>query len=77
MCGIVGFFGESSVEDPKNICKRMVQKLQHRGPDDSGIWIKKESGIVLGHSRLSIQDLSPAGHQPMHSQCERFVIRTA
>ena len=52
----------------------MTGALSHRGPDDSGVWIDSEAGIALGHRRLSIIDLSPAGHQPMLSSDRRFVI---
>jgi len=45
----------------------MIAAVRLRGPDDSGIWIDKEAGIAFGHRRLSIIDLSSAGHQPMHS----------
>ncbi len=48
--------------------------LYHRGPDDSGAWCDEKQGIALGHTRLAIVDLSPAGHQPMASACDRFVI---
>jgi asparagine synthase (glutamine-hydrolysing) len=48
--------------------------LQHRGPDDHGVWIDQESAVALVHRRLSILDLSPAGHQPMISDDGRFVI---
>lgn len=45
----------------------MVSVQNHRGPDDSGIYINSDNTIALGHNRLSIIDLSPAGHQPMKS----------
>ncbi len=52
----------------------MADTLRHRGPDDAGVWVDGEAGVALGHRRLSILDLSPAGHQPMHSACGRYVI---
>jgi len=52
----------------------MVDALRHRGPNDSGAWADAQAGIALGHRRLSILDLSPEGHQPMHSACGRYVI---
>jgi len=51
----------------------MLELLRHRGPNDSGIWID-EAGLALGHTRLSIVDLSAAGHQPMLSASGRFVL---
>lgn len=52
----------------------MTDALAHRGPDDSGMWMEPEAGVVLGHRRLSVIDLSPEGHQPMESSCGRYVI---
>lgn len=57
-----------------DISARMNSAISHRGPDDCGIWADEDAGLVLAHRRLSILDLSPAGHQPMHSHCGRFVL---
>lgn len=75
MCGIAGvarFSGNS--EQLSTIVATMTDALLHRGPDAGGIWIDAESGVGLGHRRLSILDPSPAGAQPMHSASQRFVI---
>jgi asparagine synthase (glutamine-hydrolysing) len=56
------------------MASRMARTLSHRGPDDQGVWIDPEVGVALGHTRLAIIDLSPAGAQPMVSSCERFVL---
>ena len=72
MCGIVGMaFAKSS--KLKDIHK-MLPTLSLRGPDDFGVWKDENDGVALGHRRLSILDLSPAGHQPMFSSSKRFVI---
>ena len=75
MCGITGFiqFG-NSVEDMKVLVRHMADKIAHRGPDDSGVWVDAECGIALGHRRLSIVDLTFAGHQPMRSSCGRYIL---
>lgn len=77
MCGITGFLDFSrSTESSKlqSIVQKMSDTLMHRGPDNSGIWVKAKAGIALGHRRLSILDLSPQGHQPMTSSTGRYVI---
>ena len=72
MCGIAGVLGDRGVD--AETATRMTRVLAHRGPDDQGIWLDAEAGIALGHRRLSIIDLSPAGHQPMLSPGGRYVI---
>lgn len=75
MCGITGFLSQyRSMNDMKAMVSQMTQTLFHRGPDDGDVWTNQEDGIALGHRRLSIIDLSPLGHQPMHSACQRYVI---
>ncbi len=61
------------LDDPEALATRMANTISHRGPDDSGAWADAQAGIALGH-RLSIVDLSPAGHQPMTSSSGRFVM---
>ena len=75
MCGIAGFIANSQNKlELKSIAKKMVDMIGHRGPDDTGIWVDESSQVVFGHKRLSILDLSMAGHQPMHSKCCRYSI---
>lgn len=63
MCGITGIVHANSSEPVEgSLLERMTRKLQHRGPDDFGVWI--EQGIGFGHQRLSIIDIA-GGHQPM------------
>ncbi len=75
MCGIAGFLNPHPLADGDQArLTNMVELLTHRGPDDSGCWTDAAAGIALGHRRLSIVDLSPAGHQPMVSASGRYVI---
>ncbi len=77
MCGLCGFIDRGHARDAASraaILGAMAERIRHRGPDDGGIWQDAEAGIGLGHRRLSIIDLSPEGHQPMHSACGRYVI---
>ncbi|MFH0352564.1 MAG: asparagine synthase (glutamine-hydrolyzing) [Chromatiales bacterium] len=77
MCGIAGFVdlsGSATREALFADVQRMTDALTHRGPDDAGYWVDVAAGIALGHRRLSILDLSPAGHQPMASACGRYQI---
>jgi asparagine synthase (glutamine-hydrolysing) len=68
MCGIVGYIGKGD----KQILQKMTDCLEHRGPDDSGLFVHNKIG--LGHRRLSIIDTTSGGHQPMMSQDENLVI---
>jgi asparagine synthase (glutamine-hydrolysing) len=74
MCGLTGILGsrDQSIDGLRRRIQTMTAALVHRGPDAEGIWT--EDGTALGHRRLAILDLSPAGAQPMHSVCGRFVI---
>jgi asparagine synthase (glutamine-hydrolysing) len=77
MCGIAGFLDfwrATSGTELRAIACRMAITLQHRGPDDGGVWVDEAAGIALAHRRLSILDLSPAGHQPMESPSGRYII---
>jgi asparagine synthase (glutamine-hydrolysing) len=73
MCGIAGVLSETRMELSATI-ERMVASIRYRGPDDSGVWCDDRVGVGLGHARLSILDLSSAGHQPMVSVSGRYVI---
>jgi asparagine synthase (glutamine-hydrolysing) len=77
MCGIAGVVEldrTRSHADLQHIAHDMAATLQHRGPDDEGVWVDAASGVALGHRRLSILDLSAHGHQPMASHCGRYVV---
>ncbi|UCE31577.1 MAG: asparagine synthase (glutamine-hydrolyzing), partial [Burkholderiales bacterium] len=73
MCGITGVLSGRHAPDPV-LLERMAEAIRHRGPDDHGVWIDAAAGIGLAHRRLSILDLSAAGHQPMVSRSGRYVI---
>ena len=76
MCGVSGIFSNPGLGEQKleAAVTAMCNTIAHRGPDDSGSWMDVDAGLALGHRRLAIVDLSAAGHQPMQSACERFVI---
>lgn len=76
MCGLAGVIWrhKPAVESLDTVGRRMAQSLRHRGPDDHGVWSDPELSVLLVHTRLSIVDLSPAGHQPMISSCQRYVL---
>lgn len=71
MCGISGVFGSPS---PDAMIASMIDAQQHRGPDFADSFVDRAGGAALGHNRLSILDLSPAGRQPMASRDGRYRI---
>lgn len=75
MCGLAGFLTKKSWElSNDDLVGRMALAIRHRGPDDAGTWADSKFGIALGHRRLSIVDLSMAGHQPMRSASKRYTV---
>lgn len=72
MCGICGILNLDGEPVPHGHIKSMTDELAHRGPDDEGHYI--DVNIALGHRRLAILDLSPAGHQPMSSEDGRIIL---
>lgn len=76
MCGIAGYLGVgnwSRIDIASKVLSQMADTIVTRGPDDCGVWFDEE-GVGLAHRRLSILDLSSAGHQPMASPENRYVI---
>lgn len=75
MCGFAGYWGSQlSSAEAQHVLQTMGEAIAHRGPDDSGVWFTLHNRLGFSHRRLSIVDLSPAGHQPMQSASQRFVI---
>ncbi|TDR76715.1 asparagine synthase (glutamine-hydrolyzing) [Paludibacterium purpuratum] len=74
MCGIVGICVSPGHEIDLERLRKMTDAISHRGPDASGLWLSPDLRVGLGHRRLSILDLSPAGAQPMTSPSGRFVV---
>ena len=72
MCGISGIFNLNGEPVSPVLLRRMTDAIAHRGPDGEGFYINKSVGF--GHRRLAIIDTSPAGHQPMITSDERFVL---
>jgi|tagenome__1003787_1003787.scaffolds.fasta_scaffold20989628_3 asparagine synthase (glutamine-hydrolysing) len=76
MCGIAGFVGGkwSSEAAEARVLGEMAERISHRGPDHSAVWLDGEDRVGLAHNRLAIIDVSPAGNQPMRSHSDRYVI---
>lgn len=77
MCGIAGLWqreAKLSSDQLHHVMSDMRRVLTARGPDDSGQWSDSSNKVIFGHQRLAIQDVSKAGHQPMLSRDERYVL---
>lgn len=77
MCGLTGFFAASGFEASQSAAtalRKMTNNIMSRGPDSDGHWLDVNGRIALGHRRLAIVDLSPAGHQPMLSANGQLVL---
>src|ERR1041385_2049639 len=77
MCGFAGWFdsSRSSAHDHlRSVALKMNGALGDRGPDRSGDWVSADLSLAIGHRRLAILDLTPAGHQPMLTPDGRFVL---
>ena len=70
MCGICGVYeyGRAAGAVTHDLVVAMRDQMVHRGPDDAGSWVSDDRKVGLGHRRLSIVDLTPAGHQPMTNE---------
>lgn len=73
MCGIGGYLHTQGLLD-EAVLRDMLARLRHRGPDGDGTWTSPRDGLALAHSRLMVQDLTPAAHQPMHSADGRVTL---
>ena len=82
MCGIAGIIQFTANKDQNGLSLKrihqnlnlMSEKIEHRGPDDKGIWISSDLRIGFAHRRLSIVDLSYSAHQPMKSNDSRYIV---
>src|SRR4051794_7790460 len=72
MCGVAGIVNVGGAPVSASLLRRMTDAVAHRGPDGEGHYL--DSGVGLGHRRLAIIDLSPAGHQPMSNEDGSVVI---
>ena len=76
MCGIAGFISNQKENkiNLKNLGNSFCKILDHRGPDDNGIWIDENHKTLLAHTRLSILDLDPRSKQPMIDYDNNLII---
>lgn len=75
MCGIAGIWNNKKSSDEMYACLHStINVIKHRGPDDGDVWFDENVRLGLAHRRLSIIELTQAGHQPMQSSCKRYII---
>ena len=77
MCGIAGILdptASTSADRLGALASTMASSVEHRGPDDSGVWVDADAGVAFGHRRLAVIDLGPGGAQPMVSSGGRWVM---
>ena len=75
MCGIFGFYLKRQLNDNDvDMGKRATLMLSHRGPDNNGYWFDKSNGVFMGHTRLSVQDISDNSNQPYLDSNTRLVF---
>jgi len=72
MCGITGFWSQNKQID--GLALQMAESINTRGPDDMGDWYSRDGTLAIAHRRLSIIDVSSAGHQPMATNCGQHII---
>src|SRR5690348_979053 len=72
MCGINGIISKQPIE--RSTLNEMIGALRHRGPDAENGFVSDSGTVALGHTRLSIIDLSSQANQPMHSADDRYVV---
>lgn len=73
MCGIAGYVRPAGLLDP-SLLAEMQRRLGHRGPDGRGVWTSAPDGVAFAHTRLKVQDLTPAADQPMQSADGRTTL---
>ena len=75
MCGIAGLWlSDAQRIDAESCLDAMLARMEHRGPDDAGVWFDRRADVMLGHRRLAVIDLSPLAHQPMVSEDEQLAV---
>ena len=74
MCGIAGVIGFEGRRVSSGALSRLLEPIEHRGPDGEGGWVDASGSVALGHTRLAILDTTEAGRQPMTCDDGRYVI---